>query len=201
MRHQAGFTLLEVIVALVVLGLLLGGLAQGVQFGLRAWSSQTRLIETHGDTDAVDRLLRRMIEEADPGRATVAAAIQGGADRLSIVTRLPAGSLHPGTQETEANISVDTEHRLLLRWRPYFNAPRLQPVLPPQQDVLMVGVERLEITYWGPDPGHPASPRSWHSGWQGADLPELIRIRVLFPDTDARHWPPIIAAPMRGKPG
>ena len=32
-----GFTLLEVLAALAVLGLLLAGLAQGVQFGLRAW--------------------------------------------------------------------------------------------------------------------------------------------------------------------
>jgi general secretion pathway protein J len=199
--RQTGFTLLEVLVALVVLGLLLAGLAQGVQFGLQAWTRQSRLIATHGDADAVDRLLRRMIEEADPGRATVAAAITGDASRLLLVTRLPAGALHPGSQEVEASIGVDRAHRLLLRWYPYLNAPRLQPAPPPQQDVLMEGLDHLDIAYWGPDAAQPAAPRAWHSNWHGPDLPELIRIRLVFAEGDARHWPPIIAAPMRGKPG
>ena len=38
---DAGFTLLEIMVALVVFGLLVLGLGQGVDFGLRAWGRQT----------------------------------------------------------------------------------------------------------------------------------------------------------------
>ena len=58
---QAGFTLLEIMVALVVFGILVAGLAQGVQFGLRAWNGQTALIAQRGDMDAGDRALRGLI--------------------------------------------------------------------------------------------------------------------------------------------
>ena len=40
-----GFTLLEVLVALTVLGFLLIGLAQGVHFGVLAWGTEVRLTE------------------------------------------------------------------------------------------------------------------------------------------------------------
>jgi prepilin-type N-terminal cleavage/methylation domain-containing protein len=40
--RQKGFTLLELLVALVVLGLLVVGLNQGVRAGLTMWGAQTR---------------------------------------------------------------------------------------------------------------------------------------------------------------
>ena len=42
--RDAGFTLLEVLVSLVVTGLILAGLAQGFRFGVAAWDAQTRIL-------------------------------------------------------------------------------------------------------------------------------------------------------------
>jgi prepilin-type N-terminal cleavage/methylation domain-containing protein len=50
----AGFTLLEVLVALAVMGLLLFGLVQGSHFVLLGWDRQTRLAARTEDLDAVD---------------------------------------------------------------------------------------------------------------------------------------------------
>ena len=47
-RPANGFTLLELLIALTVLGFLLAGLAQGVHFGLLAW-------RTGGTTDQQQR--------------------------------------------------------------------------------------------------------------------------------------------------
>ena len=48
-RHPSGFTLIEVVIALTVLGFLFVGLAQGVRFGLAAWSAEVR--RTGGEDD------------------------------------------------------------------------------------------------------------------------------------------------------
>src|SRR5918997_799427 len=64
--RQAGFTLLEVLVALAVLGFLTLGLAGGVRFGLGAWDSQARLIDRTGDLDVADRALRRIVAQLVP---------------------------------------------------------------------------------------------------------------------------------------
>ena len=41
-QRDAGFTLLEMLVALVVFGLVMAGLAQTFRFGLTAWSATER---------------------------------------------------------------------------------------------------------------------------------------------------------------
>ena len=63
--RDAGFTLLELLVALVVLGFILAGLAQGVHYGLRAIDSQAQLVGSRGELNAVDRALYRLVVSAD----------------------------------------------------------------------------------------------------------------------------------------
>ena len=47
--QQSGFTLLELLVALVVLGFLMVGLTQGVRTGLAMWGAQTRRLGETGE--------------------------------------------------------------------------------------------------------------------------------------------------------
>ena len=67
--RQGGFTLLEMLVALVVLGLLVVGLTQGVRTGLALWSAQSRRIGTAADLDAVARTSAHN-SERNPARTT-----------------------------------------------------------------------------------------------------------------------------------
>ena len=57
----AGFTLLEVLVALTILGLILVALTNGVRFAGQAWERQERGAGKRGDTDAVQNILRTLI--------------------------------------------------------------------------------------------------------------------------------------------
>ena len=54
--RQSGFTLLEMLVVLVVLGFLMVGLTQGVRAGLTMWGAQTRRVGETADLDAGARV-------------------------------------------------------------------------------------------------------------------------------------------------
>ncbi|NPD66200.1 prepilin-type N-terminal cleavage/methylation domain-containing protein [Lichenicola cladoniae] len=195
---DAGFTLLEIIVALVVLGILLSTLTRGVQFGLAAFDRQDRMIQTGGRLEAVDRTLRRLIEQLDPGTSTDGDTVAGGQHVL--VFRSPlrlAGSSKPGDPQTDGllnlRLSVDSGHRLILTWSPYRHVIPTGPAPKPHDDVLMTGVDRIDISYF--------AEGGWHTRWRQPAPPALIRIRIVFPDGDPRHWPDIVAAPVREQPG
>lgn len=195
-RNAAGFTLLEILVALVVLGFLMLGLAQGTRFGIAAWDQQARRLAERGDLDATDRALRQLIEHADPGQDTDPPRFIGGPGRLAFKTELPLAASALQTRRADVLVSVDAAHRLVLRWVPDLHASRLGPPPSPPETELLRGVDHLELAYLRP----PSSGGGWLSTWDDSVLPELVRIRIVFANGDRRHWPDIVAAPMLERP-
>ena len=126
-RQANGFTLLELLVALTVLGFLLVGLAQGVHFGLLAWRAGVRLTNSNDDFNTLDGTLRHLIEGADPGDDLDPAPFVGSSDRLDCITALPSVGDPTGSRRMQATLLVDSRHRLVLRWLPYLHAKRVGP--------------------------------------------------------------------------
>ncbi len=196
--RTAGFTLLEVLVALVVLGFLMVGLSQGVRFGLAAWGTQARIIDRRGDLDAVDRTLRRLVQQMDPGTRSDPPTIAGTEARLMFTSALP---MTADAESADMLLAMDAGHRLLLRWTPHLHAKRTSPPPPPRSEVLLSGIERLQLAYWRAGPaGAGSAGAGWVRAWDARSLPALVRIRVLFPPRDHRHWPDLVAAPLRTNP-
>lgn len=191
-RQCGGFTLLELLVALVVMGFLFVGLAQGMHFGLLAWSTQARLTSDIDGFSNADDVLRHIVEGADPGTDVDPAPFVGSRDTLDCITELPSATTSTQNRRMQAALRVDAEHRLMFIWRPYVHAiPIVAPR--PAEIELLRGVSRIELAFWRPASG-------WTSAWRSPDLPGLVRIRVVFPTGDPRHWPDIIAAPQLDRP-
>ena len=187
---DAGFTLLEIIVALVVLGILLVTLSRGTEFGLAAFDRQDRMIGVGGRLEAVDRTLRRLIVGLDPGTATDGDTVGGTRHGLVFRSRLPVGVA--GTV-ADLRLSVDDAHHLVLAWLPHRHAKAVGAAPPPHREVLLDGVDAITLDYWGDG--------AWHGQWKETAPPALIRIRIVFPEGDARRWPDIVAAPARDQGG
>ena len=187
-RREAGFTLLEVLVALTVLGFLVAGLAQGTGFGLQAWSRQDRTIAASSELDAFDRTLRTLLTRLDP-----TAGVVGTAHTIAFTSALPqAAALR--THEADMAIGVDASHHVILRWTPHEHAERLAAAPPPTEAELLSGIAGLDISYW------PMGGSAWQDTWSNREPPAMIRLRVRFPASDPRHWADIVASPMRTLP-
>lgn len=194
--RQAGFTLLEILVALVVFGFLFIGLNQGARTGFALWNTQTRRIGDTEELDATARVLRSLLTGipilpvAAGDNAPQAIAMTGAADRLAFVGDLPSGL--GATRLADIALGLRAG-RLVLSWVPHRHEKADTPPVAPTETELMRGVDRLELAYLGIAPGGQIA--LWHAKWTGPGLPLLIRVRLGFAKSDGRRWPDLIAAP------
>jgi general secretion pathway protein J len=191
---SSGFTLLEILVALVVFGFLMIGLTEGTQFGLQARARQTRMLDTYATMETTDHILRELIEQMDPGSDDQPATMIGTGRGLRFVTALPNGAGRLEKPQVDATLLVDSTHRLLLRWTPRLHAIRFGAPPATIDSELLDNVDHIDLAYWDQS-GNRAG--QWVEGWRGAPLPALVRITLVFLPGERRHWPAIIVAPMR----
>ena len=192
MNGRNGFTLLELVIAVAVLGLVMVGVVQGVRYGLKSWDSQTRQISRTAEIDGVDRVVRDLLEGVQGSQAS---AFQGARDQLAFVGRLP---LAAGPSRS-ANIAfaVTADHRLVMLWSPHRHATNLVAPRVVEAELLR-NVRAVEFSYW---PAADQGGAGWQTSLTGS-LPTLIRLHFVFMPDDPRHWPDIVAAPVvNGAPG
>lgn len=183
-QRDAGFTLLEMLVALVVFGLVMAGLAQTFRFGLTAWSATERRAVGPENMAAMDAAVAEMIAQTVPGSMT---GRPGGFD---FTTRLPAGAgLNGGL--ADARILLAPDGGLLLR---YVQHPPGVPLAKPQQprdEILARRVTALKISYLALQTDGAAE---WTDTWTDTDQPLLVRVHIEF--ASGEIWPDLVAAPV-----
>jgi general secretion pathway protein J len=188
----AGFTLLELLVGLVVLGFLMLGLAQGMRLAAEAYERQGRIANVVGELDATDRALRQLIEQIDPSADAGKPWLDGGEHVMRFITALPLAAGGLQMRQADVLLYVDSAHRLMLRWVPWQRDGRLSPTPVPTETVLLERVDRVNFFYLG------SGPRAaWTTTWSGIGLPALVRLHIAFPAGDNRRWPDIVVVPMR----
>jgi len=202
-RSSAGFTLLELLIAITLLSLLLAALFGGLRLGARAWERSEERLDESARLQVVQNFLRERLTEAYPltaedqtGRLRL--AFEGTADALRFVTVMPA---YLGTGFAELVLEVDdrSETRdLVVQWRRFELSPQLDDQ-EPQVKVLLADIEGLEIAYYGALAR--GEPILWYERWREVmALPQLVRLRVVFAEQDRRYWPDLIVRPMTDAP-
>ena len=186
---DSGFTLIEVIVALVVLGFVLAGLGQATRFGMSAWTLETKLADNAAGLERMDRVLRRLIEQASPPAGADEKPLAGEEHRLVFMTLMPDQPQTEPVRHAQVAVGVDDHHQLVLRWRPHANAVPLLPLAPMQEIVLAEGIERIDLAYrqQGADGG------KWQKKWAESNLPAMVQIHFVL--ANGRHRWPDMAVP------
>ena len=196
---QAGFTLLELLVAVTLLAYVATLLAGGLRLGLRAWETIEQRGGTIHNVQVVQHFLRHTLAEALPPNADdplEARIFDGERDRLAFVAPLPA-HLGGGLHRLAVELAPGADGRaLVLQLRPYH--PRDPDAGEAETFVLLERVERLELTYYesGPAPGDG----QWRDRWQDRpELPALVHINLTLDGDGRRLWPGLAARPRLGR--
>jgi len=191
-----GFTLMELLVALTLFGILMATVLGGLRLGTRVWEVSTDRLEHGGQVLAVHSLLRQRLEEALPifvdGGESRQPVFSGEARKLRLTSSMPA-SLGDGTFLLELNLETPAGGAgdLVLRWHPW----PVDPAAPAGERVILQDVAGITIGYFGKREREKAP--AWHDQWQNQiDLPDLIRVDLAFADGDDRQWPALIVSPM-----
>lgn len=202
MKNAAGFTLLEILAALVLLALLLVGVYAGIASASRSVRSGSAAIERIDQLRSAQQFLRRELAQsvAEPiGHTDRGEPVyfQGSAHEMRYVAPLPGylGKLGPQLQQLQL---VDDGHggqRLELRLA--LLPPDGQPARPlgdPQ--VLFDHIRQGGFSYRGVDPQGKLA--AWSSQWaDGRVLPLLVRIEL---QPQGRGSWPQLDVPLRVNP-
>jgi general secretion pathway protein J len=181
---DTGFSLIEVIVALVVLGFLLAGLAQATRFGIAAWGLETRMAENAASLERMDRVLRRLIEQASPPAAADDKPFTGQEHRMVFMTLLPNEPEAEPYRRAQVSVGVNDHHKLVLRWQPHPVA-MLVGVQPSMQEVVLAdGMERIDFAYRQA----VADGGKWSKTWADSGLPSVVQIHFVL-SSGHHRWP------------
>jgi general secretion pathway protein J len=193
---EAGFTLVEVLVALALVSLLTAALLGGVGLGIHVWERVSSRTARFDQALLVQEFLRRTISGVYPSFVRDSPThghidFEGGRTLMRFVARTPisrgAGGYSRFVLSAEA---ADEGIALTVSAEPESVGAVESPGV---RDVLLKRLRSVEFSYLGSDWQEPAR---WRDHWTSdADLPELIRIRLEYLDGDHAAWPDFVIAP------
>jgi general secretion pathway protein J len=202
MKRAAGFTLLEVLAALVLLALLLVGVYSGIRTATHSVRSGTAAIERVDQLRSAQQFLRRELAQSvtepiahtDHGEPIY---FQGSAQEMRYVAPMPGylGKLGPQLQQLQ--LVDDGTGGLRLELRLALLPPDGQPPQPlGEPQVLFDHITQGSFSYRGVDSRGAAGP--WSPAWaDGRIQPQLVRVQLQPQGRD--RWP-LFEVPLRVRP-
>ena len=197
---QRGLTLLEMIIALLLLSLLLMLLFGGMRLASRSWDRGDAYTSQVTRMQIVEEFLRREIEQVTPyrdaaTRSVIYPGVQSSSDELRFAYPMPAAGGHGGLYALRIGLADSRHGKALMLWRTPLNAPVQDDAAANQPVLLADRVAELHFSYFGPVPGSPPNaPAQWQDTWSSTtQMPLLVRMQVKL--ADGRSWPDLIAAP------
>ena len=196
---QTGFTLLELLIAMVLLGMVLVVIYGGLNTSMQSWDKGTERAELINELRLVQEFLRTQLRQSvtvyrndsTDGRIIY---FDGEPEQVGWVAPMLTYLGRGGLYFVQLDVVKERDGQVLrMRWHPYH--PDDEEDEPIDQDsleetVLLPQIEDFKISYFGAtEPGEDAD---WYTRWENKlERPQLIRMELTVPGI---HWPPLVVA-------
>lgn len=205
-RRRAGFTLVEVVLAMVLLSTMLLLLYSGISFALRSWDAADANGRRTADRRIGENFLRRELMEVFPMRwkdaMQVKVAFGGEPSRLRFVSTRPVGVALGGLAlvnvEVEGDARRGERHLVMRRAMPDEEAKDFRPLEQSGEKptILVAGVDSVVFSYFGAE--NDFSPPKWVDSWPyPGRVPNMVRVRIK--SADGTMLPELVARVMLGE--
>lgn len=186
MSGERGYSLLELLLALALLGFITLAMAGGFRFGTRAWEHSEEMVAAAERIQGAQRILRTLLQGAvprdlDPSVPGDPGLFRGTGGRLSFVAN--ASSMLGGGGAVRYRLQVEDggERRdLVLVWR----------VAGGERRLVVLSAREISLTYARLD---QTGRLVWAGDWlDQSGVPALVRVRARLEDG---AWPDLIVRP------
>jgi len=192
---EAGFTLVELLVALALFSLIMMLLFDNVRFGVQAWHHGSAHAE-HVQQDLVAQdLLRRMIGNLYPMLVSDSGMeprldFEGSKEAIRFLADAPLVANGGGRFRFKIFVERQQDRAdLVMNATP--ELANAEDSAMTRRTVLLPDIDSTAFSYLDGAAGAP-----WQDDWtQRGELPRLIRIRVAFRAGEGRQWPELLIAP------
>jgi general secretion pathway protein J len=197
-KALSGFTLIEMLIALTLLGIMMSLLMVTFRAGAKSWDAGEKIAAVTEDQFAVRHFLRSYLENARPviddftDELEPKFSFEGDEHSLTFVAGLPANQDRGGLWRFTLEIERGSEKKLVAIVEPFF------PGLDDDADLLenltlLSNVEKFDISYFGKDQITDQDP-DWNDRWEDKnELPLLVKIEMQI--EGQIEWPATVIAP------
>jgi general secretion pathway protein J len=206
MNAARGFTLLELVIGITLLGFILALIFGGFRLAANSWDAVETRVERTNDEQLARALVRRLLAQTQPLHWKKAVnqpiAFSGEPGVIRAVAPLTGQAGAGGLrlielgQEREAAETGKGPLRLVLRHAPLrYDAENFAAGLGDAKSYLVLGdLDAVEFSYFGPEKA--GEPPRWQDVWTNQEqLPRLVRVRL---GSREGGWSDMVVAPMVG---
>lgn len=195
-RHRNGFTLIEVLIAMTLLGIMVVLLFSSLKIAAESWNAgENKIIEVNKKA-VVYQFFKRHLTTIRPVAAQTVSnndddslepqqAFQGQSRTMRFVAALPVSAARKGLQVFEIAADAAEPSTIMVALSPYQQTEPGQP----ERVVLLERVKSFAFAYFGKQEENGEA--GWHDDWTGIDrLPQLIKVGISL--DDGSYWPEMV---------
>lgn len=191
-----GFTLIEVLIAMTLLGVMVVLLFSSLRIAAGSWHAGESKMAAVNQKAVVYQFFKRHLTTVRPlpilnveqdFNPENLQAFQGFSQSMRFVAALPASSARKGLQLFTIAPDPEQASTLLVTLVPYRVTEADQET--PKPEILLEHVAALKFSYFGKT--EDIAELQWRDEWTAADrLPSLIKVSILL--ADGSYWPDMV---------
>jgi prepilin-type N-terminal cleavage/methylation domain-containing protein len=199
-NKEAGFSLIELTVALAIFAMLLAIIPSTVRLSASAWRSASNL-DRASQLEAVTAFLERTLEVVRPefevrAREGRRMMFEGLPSKITFVAATATSSADPGLYKQTLALA---ERELVLTVARF--SPSVPMVQAERRRLIYGNVREFQMRYYGRSADRRDAKRGWHTEWRNRTrLPELIEVRLVTTIGSRSHTSTVTVAPVLRKP-